>query len=92
MRVGIDGKVLSHRIGGIGRYAIKLVEALLALRVQEYPDLELVIFTAPQMDRVILNGLRLASVNDFVGSEVPFSDRRLSSRRVWFSITSSAPQ
>jgi glycosyltransferase involved in cell wall biosynthesis len=58
MRIGIDGKVLSQRIGGIGRYAIKLVEALLALRTRECPDLELVIFTAPQTDPVILNGMR----------------------------------
>src|ERR687895_2124965 len=58
MRVGLEGRVLTPRIGGIGRYAIRLVEALLALSVQESPDLELVIFTAPQTDRSVLRGMR----------------------------------
>jgi glycosyltransferase involved in cell wall biosynthesis len=57
MRVGLEGRVLSPRIGGIGRYAIRLVEALVALSVQESPDLELVIFTAPQTDRSPLRGV-----------------------------------
>jgi glycosyltransferase involved in cell wall biosynthesis len=58
MRVGLEGRVLTPRIGGIGRYAIRLVEALLALSVQESPDLELVIFTAPQTDRLVLREIR----------------------------------
>jgi glycosyltransferase involved in cell wall biosynthesis len=58
MRVGLEGRVLTPRIGGIGRYAIRLVEALLALSVQESPDLELVIFTAPQTDQLVLRGIR----------------------------------
>jgi glycosyltransferase involved in cell wall biosynthesis len=58
MRVGLEGRVLTPRIGGIGRYAIRLVEALLALSVQESPDLELVIFTAPQTDRLALRGMQ----------------------------------
>jgi glycosyltransferase involved in cell wall biosynthesis len=65
MRVGVEGRVLTPRIGGIGRYAIKLVEALLALRTQECPDLELVIFTAPQTDPVIVNGMRASVCERF---------------------------
>lgn len=65
MRVGMDGKVLSRKIGGIGRYAINLIEALLALSGQECPDLELVIFTAPQTDQDILHGSRISVCERF---------------------------
>ena len=58
MRIGIEGRVLTPRIGGIGRYAIHLIEALLSLAAQQCPDLEFVIFTAPQTDRVLLDGAR----------------------------------
>jgi glycosyltransferase involved in cell wall biosynthesis len=58
MRIGIDGKVLTPRIGGIGRYAIQLIDALLALTSQQDHDLEFVIFTAPQTDRSYLEGRR----------------------------------
>ncbi len=51
MRIGIEGKVLTPRIGGIGRYAVNLVEALLSLRAQADADLELVIFTARRQSR-----------------------------------------
>jgi glycosyltransferase involved in cell wall biosynthesis len=65
MRVGLEGRVLTPRIGGIGRYAIRLVETLLALSVQEFPDLELVIFTAPQTDRLVLRGMQTAICERF---------------------------
>ena len=58
MRIGIEGRVLTPRIGGIGRYAIHLIEALLSLAAQQCPDLEFVIFTAPQTDRALLDGAR----------------------------------
>ena len=58
MRVGLEGKVLTPKIGGIGRYAINLVKALLSISAQEYPDMEFVIFTAPQTDRSVLDGLQ----------------------------------
>jgi glycosyltransferase involved in cell wall biosynthesis len=58
MRIGLEGRVLTPRIGGIGRYAIRLVEALLDLSAQEAPDLELVIFTAPQTDRLVLREMQ----------------------------------
>jgi glycosyltransferase involved in cell wall biosynthesis len=56
MRIGIEGKVLTPRIGGIGRYAINLIEALLTLSALKRADLELVIFTAPQTDLHFLLG------------------------------------
>ncbi|MFN3476623.1 MAG: glycosyltransferase family 4 protein [Candidatus Methylomirabilales bacterium] len=65
MRIGIEGKVLTRRIGGIGRYAINLVKALLSLSAQEHPDMEFVIFTAPQTDRGILDGLGAVSCDRF---------------------------
>jgi glycosyltransferase involved in cell wall biosynthesis len=58
MRIGLEGRVLTPHIGGIGRYAIHLIDALLALSIQQYPDLEFVIFTAPQTDRTLLEGSR----------------------------------
>jgi glycosyltransferase involved in cell wall biosynthesis len=58
MRIGLEGRVLTSRIGGIGRYAIHLIEALLSLSTQQCPDLEFVIFTAPQTDRALLEGSR----------------------------------
>jgi glycosyltransferase involved in cell wall biosynthesis len=59
MRIGFEGRVLTPRIGGIGRYAMHLIEALLSQSVQQRADLELVIFTAPQMDRRLLEGTRV---------------------------------
>jgi glycosyltransferase involved in cell wall biosynthesis len=57
MRIGLEGKVLTPRIGGIGRYAVHLTEALLTLASRRCPDLEFVIFTAPQTDRDVLRGV-----------------------------------
>jgi glycosyltransferase involved in cell wall biosynthesis len=58
MRIGVEGRVLTPHIGGIGRYATHLLEALLPLSAQQCPDLEFVIFTAPQTDRTLLDGTR----------------------------------
>jgi len=65
MRIGIEGKVLTPRIGGIGRYAIQLIDALLALTSQQDHDLEFVIFTAPQTDRSYLEGSRASRCERF---------------------------
>jgi glycosyltransferase involved in cell wall biosynthesis len=65
MRIGLEGKVLTPRIGGIGRYAMHLIEALLTLSGQTCPDLEFVIFTAPQTDRSLLQGSRAALCEHF---------------------------
>jgi len=61
VRIGVEGRVLTPRIGGIGRYAIHLIEALLSLSARQCPDLEFVIFTAPQTDRTLVkdSGARL---------------------------------
>jgi glycosyltransferase involved in cell wall biosynthesis len=65
MRIGVEGRVLTPHIGGIGRYAIHLIEALLSLSAQKCPDLEFVIFTAPQTDRGILKGLGASACERF---------------------------
>jgi glycosyltransferase involved in cell wall biosynthesis len=56
MRIGIEGKVLTRQIGGIGRCAINLLDALVAIASTERSDLEFVIFTAPQTDPDVLHG------------------------------------
>jgi glycosyltransferase involved in cell wall biosynthesis len=56
MRIGIEGKVLTRKIGGIGRCAINLLDALVAIASTERPDIEFVIFTAPQTDPDVLRG------------------------------------
>jgi glycosyltransferase involved in cell wall biosynthesis len=58
MRIGFEGRVMTPRIGGIGRYAMQLIDALLSLSAQECADLEFVIFTAPQTDRALPAGSR----------------------------------
>jgi len=67
MRIGIEGKVLTPKIGGIGRYAINLVKALLSISAEEYPDMEFVIFTAPQTDQSVLDGFGAVSCDRFRG-------------------------
>jgi len=69
MRVGLDGRVLTPRIGGIGRYAIRLIEAYAALKATEYPELELVVFTAPQTDRLLLDNLQVRLCERFQWSK-----------------------
>jgi glycosyltransferase involved in cell wall biosynthesis len=65
MRIGFEGRVLTPGIGGIGRYAIHLVEALLALSTRQCHDLEFVLFTAPQTDRKSLRRLRVRACERF---------------------------
>jgi glycosyltransferase involved in cell wall biosynthesis len=60
VRIGIEGKVLTRRIGGIGRCAIELLRSLLAIAATERPDLEFVIFAAPQTDRRLAAQLNAA--------------------------------
>ncbi len=64
MRIGLEGRVLTPRIGGIGRYAINLLEAL-ALSAPKPEDLELVIFTAPQTHRHFLRGSQVRACERF---------------------------
>jgi glycosyltransferase involved in cell wall biosynthesis len=65
MRIGWEGRVLTPYIGGIGRYAMHLTEAVLALSAQKCPDLEFVIFTAPQTDRDILKAVEASTCERF---------------------------
>ena len=55
MRIGLDGKLLTLRAGGIGRYAINLTRALLAAPRR---DAEFVIFTGPQTSRRVMAEFR----------------------------------
>jgi glycosyltransferase involved in cell wall biosynthesis len=65
MRIGLEGKVLTPRIGGIGRYAVHLTRALLSLASQPGADLEFVIFTAPQTDRELLQAIEAPTCERF---------------------------
>jgi glycosyltransferase involved in cell wall biosynthesis len=47
MRIGIDGKVISPRAGGIGTSAFNLVRSCLRTAADHYPQMEFVIFTGP---------------------------------------------
>ena len=57
MRIGLDGKVLTLRAGGIGRYAINLTRAMLA-EAAARGGLEFVIFTGPQTSRAVMEEFR----------------------------------
>jgi glycosyltransferase involved in cell wall biosynthesis len=65
MKVGIEGKVLTRQIGGIGRCAINLLQGLQACMPAESPDVELVIFTAPQTDPAVLRELKISVCRRF---------------------------
>jgi len=67
VRIGIEGKVLTRKIGGIGRYAISLIRTLLLISAEEYPDMEFVIFTAPQTDPRALDGFKALCCDRFRG-------------------------
>ena len=58
VRIGLDGKVLTLRAGGIGRYAINLTRALLAEAAARHGDAEFVIFTGPQTSRSVMEEFR----------------------------------
>jgi glycosyltransferase involved in cell wall biosynthesis len=57
--------VLTPRIGGIGRYAINLLEALLTHSSLQAEDIEWVIFTAPQTHRRFLRGSQVRACERF---------------------------
>ena len=58
MRIGLDGKILTLRAGGTGRYAINLTRAMLAEAAARRPDLDFVIFTGPQTSREVMQEFR----------------------------------
>jgi glycosyltransferase involved in cell wall biosynthesis len=47
MRIGIDGKVISSRAGGIGTSALNLVRSCICEAAKKYPQWEFVIFIGP---------------------------------------------
>ncbi len=69
MRIGLDGKVLTLRAGGIGRYAINLTRAMLAEAAARRPDLEFVIFTGPQTCPDVMAEFRGACDECFLGAK-----------------------
>lgn len=58
VRVGIDGKVLTLRAGGIGRYAINLTRAMLTEAAASGRGPEFIIFTGPQTSRRVMAEFR----------------------------------
>ena len=68
MTIGLDGKVLTLRAGGTGRYAINLTRALLAEAAARRPGFEFVIFTGPQTSRAVMAEFREACEECFIGA------------------------
>ena len=54
VRIGFDGKVLTLRAGGTGRYSINLMRAMLAAAAEYRPELEFVVFTGPRTSRAVM--------------------------------------
>ncbi len=69
MRVGLDGKILTLRAGGTGRYAISLTRAMLAEAAARRPDLEFVVFTGPQTSRAVMEEFRGRCEECFLGAK-----------------------
>ena len=69
MRIGLDGKILTLRAGGTGRYAINLTRAMLAEAAARRPDLEFVVFTGPQTSREVMEEFRGACDECFLGAK-----------------------
>ncbi|MCY3932100.1 MAG: glycosyltransferase family 1 protein [Acidobacteria bacterium] len=86
MRIGLDGKILSLRVGGTGRYAINLTREILDEAAASRPDLEFVVFTGPRSDPDVVVELgrrcethRLTAGSSVIRSltQVPRAIRRL---------------
>ncbi len=69
MRIGLDGKILTLRAGGTGRYAINLTRAMLAEAAARRPELDFVIFTGPQTSREVMEEFRGACDECFLGAK-----------------------
>ena len=69
MRIGLDGKILTLRAGGTGRYAINLTRAMLAEAAACRPDLDFVIFTGPQTSRDVMEEFEGACEECFLGAK-----------------------
>ena len=69
MRIGLDGKVLTLRAGGTGRYAINLTRAMLAAAAEHRRDLEFVVFTGPRTSRVVMDEFSGACEECYLGAK-----------------------
>jgi glycosyltransferase involved in cell wall biosynthesis len=69
IRIGIDGKVISSRAGGIGTSAFNLVRACLRTAADHYPQMEFVIFTGPHTCLESIHGANCTIDTRFRGIE-----------------------
>jgi glycosyltransferase involved in cell wall biosynthesis len=69
MRIGIDGKVISSRAGGIGTSAFNLVRSCLRMAADHYPQMEFVIFTGPHTCSEGIHGTNCTVDKRFRGIE-----------------------
>jgi glycosyltransferase involved in cell wall biosynthesis len=69
MRIGIDGKVISSRAGGIGTSAFNLVRSCLRAAAASYPQMEFVIFTGPHTCSEGMQGANCTIDTRFQGIE-----------------------
>lgn len=69
MRIGLDGKILTLRAGGTGRYAINLTRAMLGEAAAHRPDLEFVVLTGPQTSREVMEEFRGRCEERFLGAK-----------------------
>jgi glycosyltransferase involved in cell wall biosynthesis len=69
MRIGIDGKVISSRAGGIGTSAFNLVRSCLRMAEERYPQMEFVIFTGPHTRSEGIQGTNCTIDTRFQGIE-----------------------
>lgn len=69
VRIGLDGKVLTLRAGGTGRYSINLTRAMLAAAPTYRPGLEFVIFTGPRTSRAVMEELGGACDECYLGAK-----------------------
>ena len=67
VRIGIDGKVIFLRAGGIGRSASNLLRACLREAERSYPGMEFVIFTGPETSLDGLHGVNVRVSDRFRG-------------------------
>jgi glycosyltransferase involved in cell wall biosynthesis len=69
MRIGIDGKVISSRAGGIGTSAFNLVRSCLRMAAEHYPQMEFVVFTGPHTCSEGIQGTNCTIDTRFQGIE-----------------------
>ena len=67
MRIGIDGKVIASRAGGIGTSALNLVRSCLRTAAEHYPHMEFVIFTGPHTCSAAIHGTNCTLDTRFQG-------------------------